>query len=98
MLVYSDACRCVYKNSICQGSDDMHLAVEFCQCLTLVRSPLVRGKPDFWLQSPAKVNFFTFLLFSLTVTFWKMCERPTEAMYCIGGCELELHRLRAHDG
>ena len=27
-----------------------------------------------------------------------MCERPTQAVYCIGCRELELHRHHAHDG
>ena len=43
------------------------------------------------IQQISESQFQSFFLFFLTVTLWKMCERPTQAvyMYCIGCRELE---------
>ena len=41
------------------------------------------------IQQISESQFPSFFLFFLTVTLWKMSERPTQAVYCIGCRELE---------
>ena len=55
----------------------------------------LRGSPGekYRIQAPIagtqRKSISIFFLFFLTVTLWKMCERPTQAVYCIGCRELE---------
>ena len=60
--------------------------------IVFVRSVLrlrARREAGFLLAGTQRDQIRVIFLFSLTVTFWKRCERPTQAVYCIGCRELE---------
>ena len=47
------------------------------------------GHPIDEFPALSESQFVSFFLFFLTVTLWKMCEKPTQAVYCISCRELE---------